>query len=140
MKLEKYTLYQLSIITAIMLSILLSLLVWHLLIFVFPLITIAGVILILIFRKKGHLDDERTIKISEKASEKTIIVFVFSTLLLLVIGMLFSGLYPDLSFSGGSLQLLLDLFQKMFWGTIILSVIYLVFYVYYRYVYGGVLR
>ena len=84
MKIEKNMLYQISILIGIIISILLCFVFWQLML-IFPIILYGGIILLIIIRRKGHLDDERALKLSEKASEKTIITFIFGSMFLLFI-------------------------------------------------------
>lgn len=137
MKIEKNMLYQIIIIGAIVISILSSLVIWQMFL-IFPIFIFVGFILLVIVRKKGHLDDERTLKISEKASEKTIIVFIFGSIMLLFIfGFVLLFWARDPSFSVEPFQWILELASSMFQSAFIISVIYLFFYVYYRFIYGG---
>ena len=139
MKIEKNMLYQILIISAIIVSILLWL-VFPLMILAFPIILFIGIILLVIVRKKGYFDDERALKISEKASEKTIIVFVFGSMMLLFTSGLIIYFFPDSIGSNTLSRWMLELIGSMFQSALIISVIYLFFYVYYRYIYGGVLK
>lgn len=136
MKIEKNMLYQIIIISAIVVSILLWPVFWQLLL-IFPIIFFAGVILLVIVRKKANIDDERTLKISEKASEKTIIVFIFGSITLYFISMFILFLFRYSIFSDEFPRWILELFGSMFQSALIISIIYLIFYVYYRYIYGG---
>jgi len=133
MNIEKNTLYQIIIVGLIILILLLSFVIYQV-VLIYPLVIIAGLILLILIRKKGNIDDERTIKISEKASEKTIIVFIFGSILLLFTSPLLHIL-TDLKIS--SYRWFVEIIGSMFQSAIIMSFIYLVFYVYYRHTYGG---
>jgi uncharacterized membrane protein len=139
MNIEKNLLYQILIFSGITISILLWFVIPYL-ILIFPIILFIGIILLVMIRKKGHLDDERVAKISEKASEKTIIVFIFGSMFLTFIFGSLLILLKDLFFKDEFPRWILELTSSMFQSAIIISVIYLVFYVYYRYMYGGVLK
>jgi len=138
MNIEKNILYQIIIISAIVISILLWPVFWQL-ILIFPIILFIGVILLVIVRKKGNIEDERALKISEKASEKTIIVFVFSSIFLAFIFSTLLILFTD-SLIEDEFRWIFELNASMFTSAIIMSVIYSVFYVYYRYLHGGILK
>ena len=139
MNLEKYNLYQILIISAIIIPLILCLVIPFLIV-IFPIVFFIGIILLAMVRKRGNIDDERAIKISEKASEKTIIVFVFGAILL---NFVFGGILVFLKiviFKDGFPDWIFELIGSMFHSAIIISLIYLTFYVYYRYIYGGVLK
>lgn len=136
MNLEKNLIYQIIIVSAIVLSILSILIVWQMF-FIWPLFLIGGLILLIIIRKNKNIDDERSLKISEKASEKTIIVFIFGSFLLLFISGFITLLFRDLMFSDEFPRVIFECIGSMFQSAFILALIYLVFYVYYRYNYGG---
>ena len=86
------------------------------------------------------MNDERTIKISEKASEKTILVFTIGSILYFFVSMGIMFSLREALISNGLQNIpwyLGQLPSTLLQAGIMIAILYGVFYVYYRVKYGG---
>lgn len=132
MEIEKNMLYQILIISVLIAIIPLWTIFWQLML-LYPIILFLGLIFLTILRREIRLEDERSIRISEKASEKAVIVFILGSIFLLFS----SGFVLFFNRTSNFPGWIIELFASMFQSAFILGVIYLIFYFYYRYTYGG---
>ena len=86
------------------------------------------------------MNDERTIKISEKAAEKTLLLYTIGTIVYIIIAMGMLFIFRETWFSNGLENIpwfISQLPGSLVQAGLVIAGIYAVFYVYYRGKYGG---